>query len=179
MHNGSFRAKKRLILDQYLININILAWPEPRRCISKKKERTMKKLIIILLVFNLHSIVIANEGTVFKMLEIVEVGNVVVKPSTEYDVDLNGYQIPEEARLLIFHILDSPGSHYYFQELKAGKLIYKMNSKTLKAAKGAPPFKGLKKGDGAFLIIGSEVQPGSIDMGILYSNESIAVIVRE
>ena len=33
--------------------------------------------------------------------------------------------------------------------------------------------------DSAFLIIGSEVQPGSINMGILYSNESISVIVRK
>jgi hypothetical protein len=33
-------------------------------------------------------------------------------------------------------------------------------------------------GDSAFLIIGSETQPGSINMGVLFSNESISVIVR-
>ena len=93
--------------------------------------------------------------------------------------DLNGYEIPKEAKLLIFHVLDSPKSHYYYQEIKGGKLLYKMNSNTLKATTGSPPFEGLKKSDGAFLIIGSEVQPGSINMGILYSNESIAVIVRD
>ena len=139
----------------------------------------MKKLILILVILILHSIVVANEGTVLRMSEIVKVGNVVVKPSTEYDVDLNGYEILKEAKLLILHVLDSPKLHYYYQEIKVGKLLYKINSNTLKATTGSPPFKGLKKSDGAFLIIGSEVQPGSINMGILYSNESIAVIVRD
>jgi hypothetical protein len=53
-----------------------------------------------------------------------------------------------------------------------------MKSNELKAATDSPPFNGLKKDDSAFLIIGSESQPGSINMGVLFSNESISVIVR-
>jgi hypothetical protein len=53
-----------------------------------------------------------------------------------------------------------------------------MKSNELKATAGSPPFNGLKAGDSAFLIIGSEIQPGSINMGVLYSNQSISVIVR-
>ncbi len=139
----------------------------------------MKKHIIILVILFLHSIAVANEDSVMKVSDIVKIGNVVVKPSIEYDIDLSGYEIPKEAELIIFHVLDSPKSHYYYQEIKAEKSLYKMNANTLQATTGSPPFRGLKKSDGAFLIIGSEVQPGSINMGILYSNESIAVIVRD
>lgn len=139
----------------------------------------MKKRIIMLIILILPSIAVGSEGTVIKMSEIVKIGNVVVKHSTEYDIDLSGYKIPKEAKLLIFHVLDSPKSHYYFQEIKAGKSLYKMNANTLKATNGSPQFKGLSNSSGAFLIIGSEVQPGSINMGILYSNDSISVIVRD
>jgi hypothetical protein len=138
----------------------------------------MKKIIIIFVVILLPSIVVANEGNEIKMSDIVKVGNVVVKPRTEYLVDLTGYKIPKEAKLIIFHVLDSPRSHYYYQEIKPGKFVYQMKSNELKATTGSPPFNGLKKGDSAFLIIGSETQPGSINMGVLYSNESISVIVR-
>ena len=138
----------------------------------------MKKIIIIFVVILLSSIVVANEGNVIKMSDIVKVGNVVVKPSTEYHVDLTGYKIPKGAKLIIFHVLDSPMSHYYYQEIKPGKFVYQMKSNQLKVTKGSPPFNGLKNGDSAFLIIGSETQPGSINMGVLYSNESISVIVR-
>jgi hypothetical protein len=126
----------------------------------------------------LHSIALANDAIVIKMSDIQKVGNVVVKPSAEYYVDLSGYKIPKEAKLIIFHVLDSPKSHYYYQEIKSGKTVYKMTSNELKASTGSPPFKGLKNNESAFLIIGSETQPGSINMGILYSNESISVIVR-
>ena len=138
----------------------------------------MKKIIIIFVVILLPSIVVANEGNEIKMSDIVKVGNVVVKPSTEYLVDLTGYKIPKEAKLIIFHVLDSPRSHYYYQEIKPGKFVYQMKSNELKATTDSPPFNGLKNGDSAFLIIGSETQPGSINMGVLYSNESISVIVR-
>lgn len=138
----------------------------------------MKKIIIILVVVLLHAIALANEGTAIKMADTVEVGNVVVRPNAEYLVDLTGYEIPKEAKLIIFHVLDSPMSHYYYQEIKPGKAVYKMATNELKAATGSPPFKGLEQGDSAFLIIGSETQPGSINMGVLYSNESISVIVR-
>jgi hypothetical protein len=87
--------------------------------------------------------------------------------------------VPKEARLIIFHVLGAPKSHYYYQEMRSGKSKYKMNATTLMATTGSPSFKGLSESDGAFLIIGSEVEPGSINMGILYSNESIAVIVRD
>ena len=126
----------------------------------------------------LHSVALANDAIVIKMSDIQKIGNVVVKPSTEYYVDLSGYKIPKEAKLIIFHVLDSPKSHYYYQEIKPGKFVYQMKSNQLKVTKGSPPFNGLKKGDSAFLIIGSETQPGSINMGVLYSNESISVIVR-
>lgn len=139
----------------------------------------MKKLIVTLIILILHSIAAANEDAVIRLSEVVKVGNVVVKPSTEYDVDFSGYEMPKEAKLLIFHVLDSPKSHYYFQEIEYGTSLYKMNSNTLKATTGSPPFRGLKNSDSAFLIIGSEVEPGSINMGVLYSNESIAVIVRD
>ncbi len=139
----------------------------------------MKKLIITLIILILHSVAVANEDTVIRLSEVVKIGNIVVKPSTKYDVDLSGYEVPKAAKLLIFHVLDSPKSHYYFQEIKHGKLIYKMNSNTLTATTGSPPFGGLNNGDSAFLIIGSEVEPGSINTGILYSNASIAVIVRD
>jgi hypothetical protein len=143
-----------------------------------KKEHTMKKIIIFLIVILLPSIVEANENIEIKMSDAVKVGNVVVKPSTEYIVDLTGYKIPKEAKLIIFHVLDSPKSHYYYQKIKPGKLVYQMKSNELKAATDSPPFNGLKKDDSAFLIIGSESQPGSINMGVLFSNESISVIVR-
>ena len=139
----------------------------------------MKKLILTLTVLILHSIAAANEDTVIRLSEVVKVGNVVVKPGKEYVVDFSGYEVPSEADLLILHVLDSPKSNYYFQELEHGKTLYKMNSDTLKATTGSPPFSGLNNSNGAFLIIGSEVEPGSISMGILYSNESIAVIVRD
>jgi len=139
----------------------------------------MKKIIIFLVLILLPSIVVANEVNVIKMSDIVKVGNVVVKPSTGYIVDLTGYKIPIEAKLIIFHVLDSPQSHYYYQEIKPGKLVYQMKLNELKATAGSPPFNGLKNGDSAFLIIGSETQPGSINMGILFSNESISVIVRK
>ena len=138
----------------------------------------MKKIIITLSIMLLHSIALANDAIVIKMSDIQKVGNVVVKPSTEYYVDLSGYKIPKEAKIIIFHVLDSPKSHYYYQEIKSGKTVYKMTSNELKASTGSPPFKGLKNNEGAFLIIGSETHPGSINTGILYSNESISVIVR-
>ncbi len=138
----------------------------------------MKQFILFLAVILLHSIVVANEDNVILMSDTVKAGHVVVKPSTEYQIDFNGYKVPKEAKLLIFHILDSPKSHYYYQEIKPGKSVYYMTAKDLKATTGSPPFSGLKKGDGAFLIIGSETQPGSINMGVLYSNASISVIVR-
>ena len=61
----------------------------------------MKKVIIIFVVILFRSIVVANEGNEIKMSDIVNVGNVVVKPSTEYLVDLTGYKIPKEAKLII------------------------------------------------------------------------------
>jgi len=48
----------------------------------------MKKIIIIFVAILLASIVVANEGNEIKMSDIVKVGNVVVKPSTQYLVDL-------------------------------------------------------------------------------------------
>lgn len=139
----------------------------------------MKKLLATLILFFLHSIATANEDAVIRLSEAVEVGNVVVKPSKEYVVDFGGYEVPREANLLIFHVLDSPRSNYYYQEIKHGKTLYKMNSNTLKATTDSPPFRGLNNSNGAFLIIGSEVEPGSINTGILYSNQSIAIIVRD
>ena len=139
----------------------------------------MKKTILFLVMMFLHSIVVANENVVIKMTDTLEAGSIVVKPSNEYYVDLSGYKIPEDAKLIIFHVLDSPISHYYYQEIQPGKPIYKMTSNELKASTGSPPFKGLKNNENAFLIIGSEAQPGSINMGIVHSNESISVIVRD
>ena len=110
----------------------------------------MKKIIIILTVILLHSIAVANEGNVIKMSDAVKAGHVVVKPSAEYQVDLTGYSVPKEANLIIFHVLDSPKSHYYYQEIPPGKSIYQMTSNKLKATTGSPHFDGLKKGDGAF-----------------------------
>jgi len=63
-------------------------------------------------------------------------------------------------------------------EIKMSDFVYQMKSNELKATEGSPPFNGLKNGDSAFLIIDSETQPGSINMGVLFSNESISVIVR-
>lgn len=139
----------------------------------------MKKLIVILITLVIHPVAVADEDAVIRLSEVVKVGNVVVKPGAEYEVDFSGYVVPEEAKLLVFHVLDSPWSHYYYQEIKHGKSLYKVKANTLKAAAGSPPFRGLDQSNGAFLIIGSEVEPGSINMGILHSNESIAVIVRE
>ena len=138
----------------------------------------MKKLIATLIVL-IHSIASANEAVVIMLSEAIEVGSVVVKPSKEYIVDISGYEVPKEADLLIFHVLDSPMSNYYFQKIKHGTTLYEMNSNKLKASKGSPPFNGLDNSNGAFLIIGSEVEPDSINMGILYSNASIAIIVRD
>lgn len=138
----------------------------------------MKKMIAFLVVILLHSIAVADEGYVIKMSDAVESGNVVVKPNSIYSIDLTGYKIPKEANLIIFHVLDSPMSHYYYQEIKPKKHVYQMTANELKATTGSPPFSGLKNGDSAFLIIGSETQPGSINMGVLFSNESISVIVR-
>ena len=139
----------------------------------------MKKIILILIMLLLNSIVLADDIIEIKMSEVQKKGHVVVKPSKEYYVDLRGYTIPAEAELIIFHVMDSPRSHYYYQEIKPGKSVYKMSSTELKASTDSPPFSGLKNNDSAFLIIGREVQPGSINMGILYSNESISVIVRK
>ena len=138
----------------------------------------MKKIILILIIMLLNSIALADDAIEIKMSEVQKKGHVVVKPSNEYYVNLSGYNLPEEAKLIIFHVLDSPRSHYYYQEIKPGKSVYKMSSTELKASTDSPPFSGLKNNDSAFLIIGSEVQPGSINMGILYSNESISLIVR-
>jgi hypothetical protein len=139
----------------------------------------MNKVVVASLVLAWVSATVANEGTVIRLSEVIDVGNVVVKPGTEYIVDLSGYEVPQEARLIIFHVLGTPRSHYYYQEIESGKSLYEMNATTLMATTGSPPFKGLSESDGAFLIIGSEVEPGSINMGILYSNESLAVIVRD
>ena len=88
----------------------------------------MKKIVIIFVVILLPYIVVANEGNEIKMSDTVTVGHIVVKPSTEYLVDLTGYKIPKEAKLIIFHVLDSPRSHYYYQEIKPGKFVYQMKS---------------------------------------------------
>ncbi len=139
----------------------------------------MGKIIYIIVLIIICSFAVANESNVMRMSEIIKAGHVVIKPNAEYDIDLTRYKIPSDAKLLVFHVLDSPKSHYYYQKLMAGKSLYKMSESTLQATKGSPSFKGLKKNDGVFLIIGSEVQPGSIEMGVLYSNESISVIVRD
>ncbi len=139
----------------------------------------MGKIIYIIVLIIICSFAVANESNVMRMSEIIKAGHVVIKPNAEYDIDLTRYKIPSDAKLLVFHVLDSPKSHYYYQELTAGKSLYKMSEATLQATKGSPSFKGLKTNDGVFLIIGSEVQPGSIEMGVLYSNESISVIVRD
>ena len=138
----------------------------------------MKRIILILITVLINAIALADDVIEIKMSDVQKKGHVVVKPGEEYYVNLVGYKIPEEAKLIIFHVMDSPRSHYYYQEIKPGKSAYKMSSSELKASTGSPPFKGLKNNDSAFLIIGSETQPGSINMGILYSNESISVIVR-
>lgn len=139
----------------------------------------MKKMIIFLITMMVNSIALADDVIEINLSEIQKKGHVVVKPGKEYYVDLKGYTIPAEAELIIFHVMDSPRSHYYYQEIKPGKSVYKMSSTELKASTDSPPFSGLKNNDSAFLIIGREVQPGSINMGILYSNESISVIVRK
>ncbi len=150
-----------------------------RGWLHKRYNHTMGKSVNIFLFIFCCSIAVANERNVIRMTEIVKAGHVVVKPKAEYNIDLAGYEKPDDAKLLIFHVLDSPRSHYYYQELKAGKSLYRMSETTLQATKDSPPFRGLKTDDSAFLIIGSEVQPGSIEMGVLYSNESISVIVRD
>ena len=139
----------------------------------------MKKIILILIITLLNSMALADDVIEIKMSEVQKKGHVVVKPNEEYYVNLSGYNVPAEAKLIIFHVMDSPQSHYYYQEIKPGKTVYKMSSTELKASTGSPSFSGLKNNDSAFLIIGSEVQPGSINMGILYSNESVSVIVRK
>ena len=139
----------------------------------------MRKFLFTLLSMLLHSIVLANGVVEIKMSEAHEVGHVVVKPSNEYHVNMESYEIPVDAKLIIFHVLDSPQSHYYYQEIKPGKSVYKMTARELKATINSPPFDGLKNHDSAFLIVGSETQQGSINMGVLYSNDSISVIVRE
>ncbi len=139
----------------------------------------VKKIIPTVFILLFHSISFAKEPIELKISEIENIGHVVVKPASEYLVNLEGYSIPKEANLIIFHVLNSPKSHYYFQEIKPGKSLYKMNSNELKATHGTPFFKGLNVSNGAFLIIGSESYEGSINMGILYSNLSISVIVRE
>ncbi len=144
-----------------------------------RTKNTMKKIIFILLFLLLHSLAIADDGVEIKMSEVHKAGHVVIKPSTEYRVNLEGYKIPEEAKLVIFHVLESPRSHYYYQQIEPGKSVYQMTASDLKASTGSPPFGGLENNDSAFLLIGRETHPGSINMGILYSNESIAVIVRE
>lgn len=113
------------------------------------------------------------------MAEAVQTGSVVVKPGREYQVDLAGYMLPKEAKLVAIHVLGSPMSHYYYQKIIPGKSVYLMNAKNLKSSTGSPPFSGLKNGDDAFLIIGSETQPGSINMGILLCNESISILIRK
>jgi hypothetical protein len=139
----------------------------------------MKNLLAVLIVSVFHSTCFADGDNLIKMSETVKAGSVVVKPSTEYEVDLSGYEVPKNAKLMIIHVLASPMSHYYYQEIKDGVALYKMNSETLQATTGSPNFSGLKAGDSAFLIIGSEVNPGSINMGAVFSNESISVIVRD
>ena len=139
----------------------------------------MKKISLILIAVLINAIALADNVIEINMSDVQDKGHVVVKPGKEYSVNLSGYKIPEEAKLIIFHVMDSPRSHYYYQEIEPGKSVYLMSSNELKASTGSPPFNGLKNNDSAFLIIGSETQPGSINLGILYSNESISVIVRK
>ena len=139
----------------------------------------MKKIIAILLVMFLHSLASANGEVEINISEAQKAGHVVVKPSNAYSFSLDGYKIPKDAKLITLHVLDSPRSHYYYQDIKPDKSVYNMTESELKSTTGSPPFKGLTKNDSAFLIIGSETEPGSINMGILYSNVSIAIIVRK
>jgi len=48
----------------------------------------MNKVVVASLVLAWVSATVANEGTVIRLSEVIDVGNVVVKPGTEYIVDL-------------------------------------------------------------------------------------------
>ena len=139
----------------------------------------MKKISLILIAVLINAIALADDVIEIKMSDVQDKGHVFVKPGKEYYVNLSGYKIPEEAKLIIFHVMDSPRSHYYYQKIKPEKFVYLMSLNELKTSTGSPPFNGLKNNDSAFLIIGSEVQPGSIDMGILYSYESVSIVVKK
>ncbi len=139
----------------------------------------MQKLTIVLAILLLHAVAIASEDTVIKMSEAVKTGNIVLKPGVEYVVDLTGHAIPKDANLIALQIFGSQTLHYYYQEIRPEKFVYTISSNTMKPAADAPPFSGFKNNDDAFLIIGSAVQPGSINEGVLYDNEPIVVIVRD
>lgn len=140
----------------------------------------MKTVATILLVVSLvMAVAEANEGTVVEFSAALEQGAVNLKPGVEFYVDLDGYDAPPEAELVILHTQDSPLPHYYFTELVRGKTLYKFSVETLDMSTGSPPFSGLEAGDSAFLIIGSETQPDSINMGVVRDYDSISIRVAD
>lgn len=86
--------------------------------------------------------------------------------------------MPQNAELLILHVMDTPLSHYYYQALNSDERQYSLSAGTLKASSGSPAFSGFKAGNRAFLIVGKEAQEGSIDSGLIHAFDSLLLVVE-
>ncbi len=137
----------------------------------------MKRLLLFIILLSTALVARADSPATIVFSEGVDAGFLEITPAEQYSVDLTDYPVPTDTKLLILHVRSSPMSHYYFQPLTADTMLYTLSAQSLKASEGSPTFAGLQAGDRAFLILGEEVQPGSIDMGVIHNYASFSLWV--
>jgi hypothetical protein len=124
---------------------------------------------MLLLIFILPPVITAAEVEEILVKESAAVGHADIDPTQQLIVDLTGYMLPTDASILVLQI----ETNYYFHQIKQNKTTYLFSKDSGKQTKGSAQFSGLSRLDSAFILLGREAYPGSLDIGVMVNYESI------
>ena len=137
----------------------------------------MSKNLLIYVLFAIYFVltgsVRALDGSVLHFKDAAVSGFADINPSERLTVDLSGYDISENATLVVLQIF----SNYYYLPINPDRKVYLFSKDSGQATKRSQQFKGLNRLDPVFVIIGRETFPGSLDVGLMISDKSIMVRV--
>lgn len=116
---------------------------------------------------------IASENAVISFKQAITSGFADIVPSESLTVDLEGYDVPLDATLVVLQVFNN----YYYLSIEPNKTRYVFSRDSGQSTKLSKDFNGIKRLDPVSVIIGKEVSPGSLEMGTVISSESIMIRV--
>jgi hypothetical protein len=121
----------------------------------------------------LVNIGIASDIAVINFQRAVSSGVADIEPSESLAIDLDGYKVSADADIIVLQVFND----YYYQSIKPDKKTYIFSRDSGQPIKGSKAFSGVNRLDSVFVIIGKEAYPGSLEMGVMDSSESISIRV--